>query len=68
MAVAQGSSNAKAALSLTLDVGGRKVTVSNPEKVYFPETGLTKQDLVNYYIAVSAGAVRAISHRPLGGC
>ena len=65
MAVAQGGSNAKAARSLTLDVGGRKVTVSNPEKVCFPETGLTKLDLVNYYIAIGAGAVRAIFHRPL---
>ena len=35
-----------------LDVDGRTVRVSNPEKVFFPERGETKLDLVRYYQAV----------------
>ena len=43
-----------------LRIGGREVTVTNPRKVYFPETGHTKLDLVNYYLAVADGAVRGV--------
>src|SRR5215218_7411262 len=38
-----------------LEIGGREVSVSNPDKVYFPETGYTKMDLVSYYLAVADG-------------
>ena len=38
--------------------------VSNPAKVYFPAIGLTKMDLVEYYLAVGAGALRGVLHRP----
>jgi len=38
--------------------------VSNPEKVYFPEAGITKLDLVHYYLAVAEGALRAAGGRP----
>ncbi len=44
---------------------GREVTVSNPEKVFFPSTGHTKLDLVRYYLAVSEGAVRGVAGRPM---
>jgi DNA ligase D len=40
------------------------VKVSNPGKVLFPEPGLTKEDLVRYYIAVGEGMLRAIAGRP----
>ena len=36
-----------------LNIDGREVTISNPRKVYFPETGHTKLDLVNYYLAIA---------------
>nr|WP_018637511.1 hypothetical protein [Parafrankia elaeagni] len=49
---------------LELDVGGRAVRVSNPERVYFPEAGVTKINLVRYYLAVADGAVRALRARP----
>ncbi|MCK9905051.1 ATP-dependent DNA ligase [Frankia sp. Cpl3] len=49
---------------LELDVSGRAVRVSSPERVYFPEAGVTKIDLVRYYIAVADGAVRALRQRP----
>ena len=43
---------------IALDVGGREVAVSNPRKVYFPEAGVTKLDVVQYYLAVADGALR----------
>jgi DNA ligase D len=45
-------------------VGGRTVRVSNPDKVYFPERGITKGDVVRYFIAVGEGIVRALRERP----
>jgi len=47
-----------------LTVNGREVAVSNPKKVLFPEAGYTKLDLVNYYLAVSEGALRGAGGRP----
>jgi DNA ligase D-like protein (predicted polymerase) len=49
----------------TLEIGGREVTVSNPDKVYFPETGYTKMDLVSYYLAIADGALRGAGGRPM---
>jgi bifunctional non-homologous end joining protein LigD len=46
-------------------IAGREVTVSNPQKVYFPAAGHTKLDLVLYYIAVADGAVRGVAGRPM---
>src|SRR6201999_906630 len=40
------------------------VRVSNPDRVYFPETGATKLDLVEYYLAVGPGIVNALRERP----
>jgi DNA ligase D-like protein (predicted polymerase) len=48
-----------------LDVGGREVAISNPDKVFFPATGHTKRDLVRYYLAVSGGALRGAGGRPM---
>jgi bifunctional non-homologous end joining protein LigD len=49
----------------TLDIDGRQVRVSHPGKVVFPEPGLTKLDLVNYYLAVADGALRGAIDRPM---
>ena len=54
-----------ASRKLVLDVAGREVTVSNPDKVYFPRTGQTKLDLVRYYLAVADGALRGVAERPM---
>src|SRR5207245_642639 len=43
-----------------LEVAGRQVTISNPDKVFFPKTGHTKLDLVRYYMAVAEGALRGV--------
>src|SRR5438034_2704740 len=48
-----------------LEIGGRDVSISNPDKVYFPESGYTKMDLVSYYLAVSDGALRGAGGRPM---
>jgi DNA ligase D len=47
-----------------VEVGERVVKVSNPDRVYFPERGETKLDLVNYYLAVGDGIVNALFDRP----
>ena len=47
-----------------LDVGGRDVRISSPDRVYFPERGETKLDLAHYYIAVGDGILRALRERP----
>jgi DNA ligase D len=47
-----------------LDVEGRTVRVSNPDKVYFPARKETKLDLVQYYLAVGEGIVGALRDRP----
>jgi DNA ligase D-like protein (predicted polymerase) len=48
-----------------LELSGREVTISNPSKVYFPRAGLTKLELVRYYLAVAEGALRAVRDRPM---
>ena len=45
-------------------VGERTVRVSNPDRVYFPDLGLTKLGLVEYYLAVGDGIVNALRERP----
>ncbi|MEX2226332.1 MAG: DNA polymerase domain-containing protein [Dehalococcoidia bacterium] len=50
---------------IVVDAGGREVTVTNPDKVFFPQAGYTKLDLVNYYLAVGEGALRGVYRRPM---
>jgi bifunctional non-homologous end joining protein LigD len=48
-----------------LEISGREVIVSNPDKVFFPRTGHTKLDMVRYYLSVADGAVRGVAGRPM---
>jgi bifunctional non-homologous end joining protein LigD len=48
-----------------LQLGGREVAVTNPAKIFFPRLGITKLDLVRYYVAVADGAVRGVFGRPM---
>ncbi|WP_293004108.1 DNA polymerase domain-containing protein [Mycobacterium sp.] len=54
---------------VSLNVGGRQVEVTHPDKVVFPDrdgqTGLTKLDLIHYYLAVADGALRGVAGRPM---
>jgi DNA ligase D len=49
---------------VAVEVDGRTVTVSNPDKVFFSARGETKLDLVHYYLAVGPGALRGVRERP----
>lgn len=49
---------------IELEVAGRTVRLSSPERVYFPQTGATKADLARYYLSVGDGIVRALRERP----
>jgi len=46
-------------------VGERTLAVSHPDKVVFPDAGVTKLDLIEYYLAVADGALRGVSGRPM---
>ncbi len=53
--------------AIEIEVGGRPVRVSNPDKVYFSGLGPaqgTKRHLVEYYVSVADGVVRALRDRP----
>jgi len=41
------------------------VALTNPGKIFFPNTGHTKLDLVRYYMAVADGAIRGVAGRPM---
>ena len=51
-----------------IDAGGREVRVTSGDRVIFPETErtapVTKLDIVNYYLAVGDGIMRALDRRP----
>lgn len=53
------------AKSLVLEVAGREVTITNPDKMVFPAGGHTKLDLVRYFLAVAEGALRGVGGRPM---
>ncbi|HXG87794.1 MAG TPA: non-homologous end-joining DNA ligase [Vicinamibacterales bacterium] len=45
-------------------VDGHEVSISNPQKVLFPDAGYTKLELVRYYLAVAEGALQGAGGRP----
>lgn len=51
--------------AITLEVDGHEVRLSSPDKIVFPEPGITKRDLAEYYLAVAGGAVRGVADRPM---
>ncbi len=50
---------------MILELDGHAVPVTNPGKLYFPAAGITKLDLVHYYLAVADGALRGVARRPM---
>jgi len=50
--------------AIELEVDGRSVRLSNPDKVFFPARGETKLDLARYVLAVAPGALRGVYERP----
>nr|WP_239004059.1 non-homologous end-joining DNA ligase [Nocardia panacis] len=53
-----------AAPAVEIPVGDHLVRVSNPDRIYFPQSGATKLDLVRYYLSVGDGIVNALRERP----
>ena len=51
-------------MSETIEVDGVDVQISNPGKVFFPALGLTKMDLVRYYLDVMPGVLAGARDRP----
>ncbi|MGZ4403621.1 MAG: non-homologous end-joining DNA ligase LigD, partial [Gaiellaceae bacterium] len=47
-----------------MQVGGHEVSVTNPEKIFFPEPGVTKGELVQYYVDVADAALPHLRRRP----
>ncbi len=64
MTTRSASSGERTAARGVLSIGGREVSISNPQKVLFPASGYTKLDLVRYYLAVQEGALRGAGGRP----
>jgi bifunctional non-homologous end joining protein LigD len=54
-----------AAARYTLDVGGRKVDITNPDKVFYPATGFTKAEVVDYYVRAAPALLPHLKDRPL---
>ena len=48
-----------------LELAGREVVITNPDKPFFPQAGHTKLHVVRYYAAVAEGALRGIAGRPI---
>jgi DNA ligase D-like protein (predicted polymerase) len=48
-----------------LEVDGEQVPITHPDKVVFPKLGVTKRDLIDYYLAVAPGALRGVAERPM---
>src|SRR5215470_18912263 len=51
--------------SVELEVAGRTLAISSPEKVFFSERGETKLDLVRYFQSIEQPLLRAIGGRPI---
>lgn len=49
----------------SLEVAGREVAITHPDKVVFPGRNITKLDLIRYYLSVADGALRGVAGRPM---
>jgi DNA ligase D len=56
--------SAKKAEHVIVEVAGRELRVSSPGKMFFPDRGFTKLDLVNYYVECEEAVVRHLRERP----
>src|SRR5665648_776034 len=50
--------------AVELDVAGRTVRITSPDRVVFPERGLTKLDVVQHFVTMGDGILGALLHRP----
>ncbi len=50
--------------AIEIEAAGREVRLSSPSKVFFPELGITKRDLAEYYLAVADATLIHLRDRP----
>jgi len=50
---------------VTLEVDGHAITITHPDKIFFPERDESKMDLIHYYQAVAEPFLRTVQNRPL---
>jgi DNA ligase D len=55
---------AKGSDATEVDIAGRAVRLTSPDKIYFADRGFTKRDVFDYYRAVGDGIMRALGNRP----
>lgn len=51
--------------AVELEIAGRSVRVSSPDKVFFPAIGASKLDLVGYYVSIEQAVMRVMRDRPV---
>jgi DNA ligase D-like protein (predicted polymerase) len=48
-----------------MEIDGRDVAITNPDKIFFPHRGLTKGDLVRYYLDLEPAVLNHVERRPM---
>lgn len=48
-----------------VELAGRSLTLSNPDKVYWPKSGFTKGELIEYYQAIAEVMIPHLAARPV---
>jgi bifunctional non-homologous end joining protein LigD len=56
---------ADSAVELTLDIDGHRLKLTNLNKIWYPEDGIAKRDVINYYNAVAPFILPHLRDRPL---
>lgn len=51
--------------AVEIDVAGRPVRITSSDRIIFPEPGITKREVVDYYLGVGDGILRALRERPV---
>ena len=55
---------AKGSDAIEVEIAGRAVRLTSPDKIYFADRGFTKRDVFDYYRSVGDGIMRALGDRP----
>lgn len=50
--------------AVVLEIDGRELRISNPDKVFFGRRGETKLDLIDYYLSIAEPVMRCLGGRP----
>src|SRR4051794_35581167 len=50
---------------LDVDIDGRRLSLSNLDKIFYPETGFTKGQVIDYYTRIAPALLTHLRGRPL---